>query len=230
MPWVTIDPEKVTAPDDKRSKWASRVIQGLGPITSESETPAGTVLSIFSKIVKQVFSKADAEDMALIVALPSEEKMRRSDLVVTLGPWMARVSNWSLLNGFWIPSNDLRQPKVPLLDPYHWDPHWRQRCQIPLAYCQNDRHHRGCLVSYTYYERNEYLTYRWLQKTPELNGISFQSDMGLGERTNRWEVDLVNSTKGVATRPDIFKLVPKNSHNASQLTLPRSSQLDWTPH
>ena len=49
----------------------------------ESVVPAGTVLSIFSKMVKQVLLKDAAEDMALIVTLLSDLKMRRSDCMVT---------------------------------------------------------------------------------------------------------------------------------------------------
>jgi hypothetical protein len=49
----------------------------------ESVVPAGTVLSIFSKMFKQVDLKEAAEDMARIVALLSDWKMRRSDRMVT---------------------------------------------------------------------------------------------------------------------------------------------------
>jgi hypothetical protein len=90
-------PEYWTTPAGERSKWLSMRIHRRGPITSESTTLfgfTGTVLSIFSKIVKQVSSK-DCVDaaMALIVEFigVSEVKMRRSDwnvgsLVVTSGP------------------------------------------------------------------------------------------------------------------------------------------------
>jgi len=75
----------------KRSRWLSIVIHVLGPMTFESVIPFGIVLIIFSKTVKHVFSKACAEDMALTVALLSDENMRRSDrkvvfCVVTRGP------------------------------------------------------------------------------------------------------------------------------------------------
>jgi hypothetical protein len=72
-------PEYWTAPVGERSRWLSIVIHGLGPITPESSTPLGTVLIIFSKIVKQVSSKDCGEDMAWIVAFPSEENIRKSD-------------------------------------------------------------------------------------------------------------------------------------------------------
>jgi hypothetical protein len=74
-------------------------LTGLGPITLESVTVLGTVLIIFSKTVKHVSSKACGEDIALIVALPSEEKMRKSDLVVTFGPYTRMVSNCVLEMG-----------------------------------------------------------------------------------------------------------------------------------
>ena len=75
----------------KRSRWLSIVIQFLGPMTPERVFPFGTVLIIFSKTVKQVFSKVCGVFIALTVALLSEEKMRKSDwkvvfVVVTRGP------------------------------------------------------------------------------------------------------------------------------------------------
>jgi hypothetical protein len=55
----------------------------IGP---ESTTLAGTLLTIFSKIVKQILSKDVAVDIARIVTLLSEENIRKSELVVILGP------------------------------------------------------------------------------------------------------------------------------------------------
>ena len=52
-------------------------------MTLESVVPAGTVLSIFSNVAKQVFLKVAAEDMALTVTFLSDVKMRRSDCMVT---------------------------------------------------------------------------------------------------------------------------------------------------
>lgn len=85
-------PEYRTSPVRERSKWLSIVIQGLGPTALvESWTPFGTVLIILSKTLKQVSSKLCGVDIALIVALLSELKIRRSErksvlLVVTRGP------------------------------------------------------------------------------------------------------------------------------------------------
>lgn len=74
----------------------------------ESAVSRGTVSSIFSKMVKHVLLKDAGEDMALIVALLSDLKMRRSDcmvtfLVVTRGPPLLPVPvrySWT-----WVLSN-----------------------------------------------------------------------------------------------------------------------------
>lgn len=86
MDQAVMIPWKFTVPSEPRSKWLSNIVHGLGPMASESVTALGTVFTIFSKMVKQVFSKAVAEDIALTVALPSEEKIWKSDLSVTLCP------------------------------------------------------------------------------------------------------------------------------------------------
>jgi hypothetical protein len=86
MDQAVIVPVKFTVPSGPKSKWLSSMVHGLGPRVSESFTASGTVFSIFSKMVKQVFSKFVAEDIALMVALPSEEKIWKSDLSVTLCP------------------------------------------------------------------------------------------------------------------------------------------------
>lgn len=85
-------PEYATALVAVKSRLLCIVIHLLGPMTPERVTAFGTVLIIFSNIVKQVFSKVVwVLAIALTVALLSFSKRRLSDWkvvfeVVTKGP------------------------------------------------------------------------------------------------------------------------------------------------
>jgi len=83
-------PENCTWPEELaeevRSRWPSFRIYARGTIGSESTTPWGTVSIMRSKIAKHFSLKESGCARPAMVILPSEEKIRRSELVVWLLP------------------------------------------------------------------------------------------------------------------------------------------------